>query len=166
MPEATTRPSLLLVEDDADTLEVLTILFDERYAVSAYRSPLDALRGLGDVKPDLLVLDIGMYPVDGVECLQQIRATPGHADVPAVALTGFARDDERARFLARGFQAVVVKPILDSEDLMAVIDGLVGRSAAERHGSPSAAAPDLDARRRMSKFATRDAGQTGGQGPA
>jgi CheY-like chemotaxis protein len=165
MPDATTRPTLLLVEDDADTLEVFSILLGERYAVAAYRSPLDALRGLGDARPDLVLLDIGMHPINGVECLRQIRATPGHADVPAVALTGFAREADRARFLARGFQAVVVKPI-DAADLIAVIDGLVGRAAAVRYSAPSAAVSDLDARKPMSKFSARDAGQTGGQGPA
>ena len=165
MPDATIRPSLLLVEDDADTLEVFSLLLGERYAVSAYRSPLDALRGLGDARPDLLLLDIGMHPIDGVECLRQIRATPGHADVPAVALTGFARDQDRARFLARGFQAVVVKP-MDPGDLMAVIDRLVGRSAAMRCGPPAAVVSDLDVREPMSKSAARDAGQNGGQGPA
>src|SRR5689334_13109005 len=124
MDDVTTRPRLVLIEDDADTLEVFAILLGERYAVSAYRSPLDALRRLGDPQPDVLLLDIGMHPIDGVECLQKIRATPGHADIPAVALTGFARDEERLQFLARGFQAVVVKPVLDPADLMAVIDGL------------------------------------------
>jgi CheY-like chemotaxis protein len=162
MPEPTTRPTLLLVEDDADTLEVLSILLDERYAVSAYRSPLDALRALGDARPDVLVLDIGMRPIDGVECLRQIRATRGHADVPAVALTGFARDEERVRFLARGFQAVVVKPILDPDDLMAVIGGLVGRSAAPVPARRSGALPDLDAQASMPKFVARGATETGG----
>jgi len=165
MTDATTRPRRLLVEDDADTLEVFSLLLGERYAVSAYRSPLDALRGLGDARPDLVLLDIGMHPIDGVECLRQIRATPGHADVAAVALTGFARDQERERFLACGFQAVVVKPF-EPADLIAVIDGLVGRSASVRYDPPAAVVPDLDARKSMSEFAARDAGQTEGQGPA
>jgi CheY-like chemotaxis protein len=155
MAETTSRPNLLLVEDDADTLEVFSILLGERYTVSAYRSPLEALRGLGAARPDLLILDIGMHPINGVECLQRIRATPGHADVPAVALTGFARDDERERFLAHGFQAVVVKPILDTDDLMAVIDGLVSRSG-------NGAMPALDAQAPMPKFAARGASETNG----
>jgi CheY-like chemotaxis protein len=155
MADATTRRNLLLVEDDADTLEVFSIVLGERYEVSAYRSPLDALRGCRDVSPDLLLLDIGMQPIDGVECLQRIRAMPGHADVPAVALTGYARDDDRARFLARGFQAVVVKPILDCDDLMAVIDGLV-------NGSGYRAMPDLDVRAPKAKLAARGTGETNG----
>src|ERR1043166_1431863 len=95
MAETTSRPNLLLVEDDADTLEVFSILLGERYTVSAYRPPLEALRGLGAARPDLLILDIGMHPINGVECLQRIRATPGHADVPAVALTGLDRKSTR-----------------------------------------------------------------------
>ena len=170
MDQITTRTNLLLVEDDADTLEVFSIVLGERYAVSAHRSPLDALRAIDAARPDLVVLDIGLQPINGVECLQKIRATPGYGDVPAVALTGFARDDDRRRFLARGFQAVVVKPILDPADLMAVIDGLVHRSAAaigpHRYGPPSAAASGLDGGEPMPKFAGRAAGQTGGGRPA
>jgi CheY-like chemotaxis protein len=167
MAETTTRPNLLLVEDDADTLEVFSILLGDRYAVSAYRSPLEALRGLDAVRPDLLILDIGMYPIDGVECLRKIRATPGHADVPAVALTGYARDDERARFLARGFQAVVVKPILEPADLIAVIDGLLVRSTpVRRYDALSPSMADLDAQSSMSKCAARGASETGRGRPA
>jgi response regulator RpfG family c-di-GMP phosphodiesterase len=53
-----------------------------------------------------------------------IRATPGCRDIPAVALTGFASDVERQRFLNGGFQTVVVKPVLDHGELIAMIDRL------------------------------------------
>jgi CheY-like chemotaxis protein len=73
-----------------------------------------------------------MTPVDGVQCLATIRAMPEYASVPAVALTAYARDVEREAFLAAGFQAVVTKPVLDEQGLVAVIDRLL----ATRDTSP------------------------------
>ena len=119
---------LLLVEDNPDNREVLSLLLGDRYGVSAFGSASDALASLDAVAPDVLVLDIGMAPVDGVQCLAAIRARPAYRNVPAVALTAFARDVERQTFLAAGFQAVVTKPILDDGELVRVIDGALGRS--------------------------------------
>jgi CheY-like chemotaxis protein len=106
---------LLLVDDNQDNLDILTVILAERYQVLSYACAREALTALETTKPDLLVLDIGMTPVDGVECLKAIRAMPGYASIPAVALTAFARDAERKAFLAAGFQAVVTKPIADHD---------------------------------------------------
>jgi CheY-like chemotaxis protein len=125
-----TPTRLVLVEDDPDNLEALSILLAEKYAVVGCASAVEAVTAIEAARPDVLVLDIGMHPVDGVQCLEMIRALPGHRDVPAVALTGFARDVERRRFLDGGFQAVVVKPVLDVAALLAVIDGLVKPAVA------------------------------------
>jgi CheY-like chemotaxis protein len=130
MDLGTTPIRLVFVEDDQDSLEAFSIILGERYTVFGYASALEALQAIDVAKPDVLLLDIGMRPIDGVECLATIRARPGYRDVPAVALTGFARDVERQRFLDGGFQAVVVKPVLHFEQLMALIDGLVNSRAS------------------------------------
>ena len=173
-----TRTRLVLVEDDQDCLEAFSIILGEKYAVFGYASAVKAVQAIDAAKPDVLVLDIGMQPVDGVKCLEAIRATPGYRDIPAVALTGFARDVERQSFLDRGFQAVVVKPILDHGELMAVIDGLVNSPApaaprtpahpARRSAlpTPSAAAAHLDGRAAMTASAVGESGKTDRQGPA
>jgi CheY-like chemotaxis protein len=119
-----TPTRLVVVEDDPDSLEALAIFLGEKYAVFGYASAAEAVTAIDAARPDVLVLDIGMHPVDGVQCLEMIRALPGYRDVPAVALTGFARDVECRRFLDGGFQAVVVKPVLDLAALLGVIDGL------------------------------------------
>ena len=170
--KAMTRPRLVLVEDDLDLLEVLSILLGEKYAVRGYASAVEALQAIDAAKPDALVLDIGMQPVDGVQCLETIRARPGYRDIPAVALTGFARDVERQSFLERGFQAVVVKPILDHGQLMAVIDRLVNSPAPAAPRTPthpprrSAAAAQLDGRAAMTASGLDESGKTDRQGPA
>ena len=70
-----------------------------------------------------------MHPVDGLQCLKMIRGLPECRDIPAVALTGFARDVERQSFLDGGFQAVVVKPVFDPEELIALVDRLANSPA-------------------------------------
>jgi len=115
-----TIPRLLVVEDDQDTLDLLALWLSEKYHVFSYACATAALTALETAKPDLLILDIGMRPINGVECLQAIRAVPGYENIPAIALTGYARVCERESFEAAGFQAVLTKPILDDELVPAI----------------------------------------------
>jgi CheY-like chemotaxis protein len=178
MDKAVTRARVVLVEDDQDSLEAFVLLLDEKYSVCGYTSAAQALEKIGVAKPDVLVLDIGMQPVDGLECLKAIRAMPGCRDIPAVAFTGFARDVERQGFLDGGFQAVVVKPMLDHGELIAVIDRLVNSRApaalriptyprwSSALPTPSATVADLDGRAAMTALGGGESGKTGGQGSA
>jgi CheY-like chemotaxis protein len=136
------RNRVLLVQDDQDSLEAFSILLGERYTVFAHASPVDALAGIDAAKPDVLVLDIGRLPGEGVQCLGTIRAIARYRDVPALALTGFARDVERRTFLDGGFQAVVVKPVVDHDDLVALIDRLVRSPASVAPRTFPASAPE------------------------
>lgn len=115
---------MVLVEDDQDTLDLFTLWLSEKYSVFSFRCADEALAALEALKPDLLLLDIGMGPIDGLACLQQIRSKPGYHTIPAIALTGYARECEREVFQAAGFQAVVAKPVLD-DDLFVVIEALL-----------------------------------------
>jgi|SRR5690348_7438543 CheY-like chemotaxis protein len=119
------KARLLLVDDNHDNLEVLAVLLGERYAVFAYDSAPEALKAVTMVKPDVLVLDIGMPALDGVQCLRAVRSVPGYAHVPAVAVTAFAREVECREFVQAGFQAVVTKPVLDLCHLLNAIDSLL-----------------------------------------
>ena len=119
------RKRILLADDHADNLEWLTVALSDKYQVSGCASGEEALRSLEQVKPDLLVLDVRMGPLDGVQCLEAIRGRPGYADIPAVALTALAGEVAKAELLAAGFQAVVEKPILDERDLHDTIDSLL-----------------------------------------
>lgn len=129
---------LLIVDDIQDHLDMLAIFLGRFFTVATCGSPAEALRALDTVKPDLLVLDIGMGPVDGLECLAAIRAVPGYERIPALALTAFARESDRKAFLAAGFQAVVTKPILDERRLAAVIDRLLRVGTSSHRGATDA----------------------------
>ena len=122
---ATRAARLLVVDDNPDNLEIVTVLLGQKYDVYGYGSAAEALDALDTVRPGLLVLDIRMRGVDGLQCLQAIRARPGYAGIPAVALTAFARDVEQKAFLDAGFQAVVTKPILDDRELLGTIEHLL-----------------------------------------
>lgn len=116
---------LLVVEDDADNLALLTTILREKYIVLAHESAAAAVMDVPDFKPNLLILDVGMQPVNGLECLAVIRKLPGYSEIPAIALTGFARDADRNSFLQAGFQAVVTKPILDQRGFQTLIGKLL-----------------------------------------
>ena len=121
---------LLLVDDNQDNLELLTAILSERYQVSSFACAREALAALDAAKPDLVLLDIGMSPIDGLGCLQTIRDMPGYSSIPAIALTAYARDVERKAFLATGFDAVVTKPILDYQELFGPITALLEQETA------------------------------------
>jgi CheY-like chemotaxis protein len=131
----TTARRLLLVDDDKDNLDILTVILREKYYdVESYACAEEALAALEAARPDLVLLDIGMRPVDGLQCLKAIRATPGYGSIPAIALTAYAHDVERKAFLAAGFHAVVTKPILDQEDLFGAIDALLANPGSDQPG--------------------------------
>src|SRR6267142_2142392 len=128
-----TAARVLLVDDNEDNLELLAVILRESYEVLSYACAQEALTALEAAKPDLLLLDIGMTPIDGLQCLEAIRAMPGYGSIPAVALTAYARDAERKAFLAAGFQAVVTKPIIDHQELFATISAVLTWVAAPSH---------------------------------
>jgi CheY-like chemotaxis protein len=133
---------LLLVDDNRDNLEILTVMLGTRYHVAGCGSAAEALTLLDTFRPDVLVLDIRMTPVDGVQCLEAIRAVAGYARTPAIALTAFAREVEQQAFRAAGFQAVVTKPIIDYGQLEGVIDGVLESAGSSATASTDAPEPD------------------------
>jgi PAS domain S-box-containing protein len=114
---------ILLVEDDADTQELLkTVLSRHGADVTVVGSGARALAELGRVKPDVIVSDIGMEGESGYDLIKKIRSLPaeegGH--IPAIALTAYAGVTDRRRALLAGFQTHLAKPV-EPDDLVAVI---------------------------------------------
>jgi signal transduction histidine kinase/ActR/RegA family two-component response regulator len=115
-----------VVDDEGDTREWLAqVLADAGASVLAWRSAGELLAALAGATPDVLVCDIGMPDVDGYALMRRIRALPGAAGVvPAIALTAFARAEDRARALAAGYQAHLGKPVGEAELVAAVARAL------------------------------------------
>jgi CheY-like chemotaxis protein len=119
---------VLLVEDEDDAREMLLQLLAEcGAAVLPARGAAEALEIMRTQAIDVIVSDIGMADVDGLQLIREIRKLPGAARaLPAVALTAYTRAVDRTRALQAGFQAHVPKPV-DAGELVTVIASLVGR---------------------------------------
>jgi two-component system CheB/CheR fusion protein len=89
-------------------------------------SARQALEVLGREQVDLLISDISMPEMDGYALLREVRAMPQYANLPAVAVTGLAREQDIARAREAGFSAHLGKP-LSIERLMAIIPELLAR---------------------------------------
>ncbi|MEH1924602.1 hybrid sensor histidine kinase/response regulator [Nostoc sp.] len=117
---------ILLVDDNADTRELIAFILEQSGArVTAASSVNEALEALGRLQPDILVSDIGMPDEDGYSLIRKVRAQEAEqkGKIPAVALTAFARDEERRLALQAGFQVHLSKPI-EPEELVKVVANL------------------------------------------
>jgi CheY-like chemotaxis protein len=122
---------ILVVDDEPDGRELVQRLLEEQgAAVTTAPSAPDALATLQREVPDVLVSDIGMPGMDGYELIRTVRAegSPPAKAVPAIALTAFARAEDRARALEAGFEAHVAKPV-EAAELLVTIAGLLPRAA-------------------------------------
>jgi PAS domain S-box-containing protein len=120
---------VLAVDDDPDARELLTVLLAQYGAeVLTVTSAAEVLANLESFQPDVLVSDIGMPEVDGYSLIQQIRTlTPEKGgQIPAIALTAYARVDDHQRAISSGYQRHVTKP-LDPEQLVQAVVALVHR---------------------------------------
>jgi signal transduction histidine kinase/ActR/RegA family two-component response regulator len=123
--------SVLLIEDDTDAQLLVTWFLRECGArVTAVNSGRAALDELAASIPDVIVSDIGLPDQDGYEILRQIRALgPALARIPALALTAFARAEDRDRAIVEGFEMHVAKPV-DRHELCAAIASLARRASS------------------------------------
>lgn len=116
---------VLTVDDRADVRELLTELLALYGAeVLTVASAAEVLANLESFQPDVLVSDIGMPEVDGYTLLQQIRTLPPEkgGQIPAIALTAYAREDDRQRAIASGYQRHVTKPLEPEQLVKAVVE--------------------------------------------
>ena len=116
------------VDDEPDARDLLrTVLEDQGAKVTSFASAEDALAALKTLKPTVLICDVGMPKMDGYQLIRTLRAEEARGDrIPALALTAFARAEDRKRSLVAGYQAHLAKPF-DVGELILVIADLVGR---------------------------------------
>jgi PAS domain S-box-containing protein len=120
---------ILAVDDEADTCELLKAALEQCGAeVATARSAQEALEQLEGFLPDVLISDIGMPHEDGYELIRRVRQIPAESGgaVPAVALTAYARAEDRLRVLREGYQMHLPKPV-ELAELVAVVASLVQR---------------------------------------
>ena len=123
---------ILYVDDEADARMLVKRILERCQAeVMTAGSVAQALELFQERRPDVIVSDIGMPERDGHDLIRSIRALPtaSGGNVPAAALSAFARSEDRRRALLAGFQTHVAKPIEPAE-LVAVVATLVGRTGS------------------------------------
>jgi len=121
---------VLIVDDEADARHLLNTMLGQYGAqVMTVASTSEALSALPQFHPDVLVSDIGMPEEDGYALIRKLRAISPEqgGGIPAVALTAYARAEDRAQALLAGFQLHIPKPV-NPVELGAVIANLAGRT--------------------------------------
>ena len=117
---------ILVVDDEPDARELIRcVLEDASASVITAGSAHDALNLITQEAPDILISDIGMPDEDGYEFIRKIRSLPSEkgGKIPAVALTAYARAEDRKRAMIAGYQMYLTKPVEPSE-LLAVVSSL------------------------------------------
>jgi signal transduction histidine kinase/ActR/RegA family two-component response regulator len=126
------RVKVLVVEDEPDTRELLERLLSEAgcqvIAVDSAAAAYDILASeQPGERPDILISDIGLPDEDGYSLIRRVRARPRSegGSIPAIALTAFARPEDRRRALHAGFQVHLAKPVEPAE-LVAMVASFAG----------------------------------------
>ena len=131
-PRRLTNVKVLVVDDDHNSAEIARrILVGREAQVRTVASADEALKIMEQFEPDVLVSDIGMPGKDGLTLIREIRLFESRTQtrrVPAVALTAFARAEDRIRILQAGYNTHVAKPV-DPRELIAVIGSLTGHDS-------------------------------------
>ena len=128
-PERLDGLKVLVVDDERDACDLLRVMLMQCGAETATAlSAKEALDAMQQTRFDLLVSDIGMPGADGYELIRRVRLLPARngGRIPAVALTAYARAEDRLRALRAGYQMHVAKPVEPSE-LIAIIASLATR---------------------------------------
>ena len=113
-PQLLSGVNVLLVEDDIDTLNVMATALTNREAnVTAVTTAGEAIQAFTQQRPDVLVSDIAMPDEDGYGLIEKVRSLENGASqqIPAVAITAYAKEEDRKRALSSGFQIYLAKPV-------------------------------------------------------
>lgn len=129
------QSSVLLVEDAPDLRELLKIFLKRAgHRVLAVSSAREALASVQEHQFDIILSDIGLPDLDGIELLNTVRSLKGNSNsqIPAIALTGFSRSDHPPTPALDNFQAMLQKPI-DRKTLIDVIADVLGNKITNTH---------------------------------
>jgi CheY-like chemotaxis protein len=127
---------ILTVEDDPDAADLVRRLLESRGArVSVAATAARALEHFAREVPDILISDISLPEIDGYDLMEKVRTrSPAEGGaVPAIALTAYARSEDRTRALLAGYQAHLAKPIA-ADELLAAVSSFAELARAGRSG--------------------------------
>ena len=121
---------ILIVEDNENNLELLRdVLRFKGYETIEATTGTEGVRLALERKPALVLMDIQLEDISGIEALAQIRANPATTDMPVVAVSASVMPEDQQKIVASGFNAYVRKPI-NVKSFMEVVEGFAGKPEA------------------------------------
>jgi two-component system cell cycle response regulator DivK len=124
---------ILIVEDNEKNRKLARdVLAHRGYRIAEAETGEDGVRLAGELRPDLVLMDIELPGMNGVDALRQLRSNPTTQDIPVMAVTASAMTHDRQKIMAAGFDAYQSKPISVRPFVEAV-----GEMLARRRGNPA-----------------------------
>jgi CheY-like chemotaxis protein len=114
-----------VIEDADDNRDLLYFMLRDEFEVLQYSNGEEALRRLPENLPHVIVLDIWLPGMDGIEVLRRLRSDQRVSTIPVLALTAHAMTGDREKYLSAGFDAYVSKPIADIKEFTAMLRNLI-----------------------------------------
>jgi two-component system, cell cycle response regulator DivK len=126
-----TQKQVLLVEDNDDNRTIYaTILGHYGYEVVQAPNGLDGVNLADRHRPDLIIMDISLPVMDGLEATRRIRANPNTSDIPVLAVTAHALDSDRERVINAGCNNYLAKPV-EPRLLLEQVERMIGKSCKD-----------------------------------
>jgi CheY-like chemotaxis protein len=122
------RGNILLAEDNmANILTIAEYLESHGYEIRAAHDGLEAIQMAESMNPDIILMDIHMPVMDGLEAMRRLRADPRFVSTPIIALTALAMPGDRERCIAAGANEYISKPV-SLKKLRHIINEMLGRA--------------------------------------
>ncbi|MCU1278860.1 MAG: Response regulator receiver modulated diguanylate cyclase [bacterium] len=113
---------IAVIDDDPHVVGLLEAALSPPHHVIGYASGQAAIEGLLRVPPEVVLLDIDLGDMSGVQLARAIREHAAIGDVPILAVTAHSEEEQRARLIAEGFTSFIAKPIVDPQVIIDAID--------------------------------------------
>lgn len=113
--------SVVVVDDSEDVRVLLHLILEPQFDVTEYATGSTALSGIRRIPPDLIIIDVSLPDMSGVDLLRAIRADDTLYNLPAVALTALA-EPEHTSFVETGFDLYIRKPVVDSDEFLRALE--------------------------------------------
>jgi CheY-like chemotaxis protein len=127
---------VLVVEDQDENLDLMVYLLTAfGHETLVARDGAEGVAGAAQARPDLVVMDLQMPVMDGYEAAARLKADPGLAEIPLVAVTAYAMVGDQEQILRRGFDGYLTKPI-DPEVFVSELERHLASRTPDRSQPP------------------------------
>jgi CheY-like chemotaxis protein len=117
--------TILIIEDNIDNTEILEAFLEDDFILLKAFDGKTGFEMIKNKKPDMVLLDISLPQMDGIEIISQMRIDGKCKDIPVIALTAHAMIGDKERFIKAGFDDYMSKPIIDDALLIKMINNLI-----------------------------------------